>query len=125
MPEPVTDCLFCKAAAGEIPVTVVRRGPNTLAFRDINPQAQTHVLVIPTTHYATAAELVEKDPALMAELIADAVRVAEQEGLVEGGYRLLTNTGENAGQTVFHVHVHVLGGEPLGGMTGGVIRTAG
>lgn len=125
MTDPVADCLFCKVAAGEIPVTVVRRGDNTVAFRDIDPQADTHVLVIPTTHYSTAAELVAQDPVLMAELMADAVRVAEQEGLMEGGYRLLTNTGDDAGQTVHHMHVHVLGGGPLGAMTGGVITTAG
>lgn len=119
------DCLFCKIVAGDIPATIVRRGARTVAFRDINPQAPTHVLVVPTSHQPDAARLTVADPALMAEVIADAVAVADQEGLVEGGYRLITNTGRDAGQTVFHLHVHVLGGEFLGGMTGGPLKVAG
>jgi len=124
-PTTAPDCLFCRIVAGEIPVTVVRRGRRTLAFRDRAPQAPTHVLVVPTTHQPDAARMAVADPALLAEVIADAVAVAEQEGLAPSGYRLLTNTGRDAGQTVFHLHVHVLGGEPLGGMTGGPIKAAG
>jgi histidine triad (HIT) family protein len=119
------DCLFCKIVTGDVPATVVRRGERTVAFRDINPQAPVHVLVVPTTHQPDAARLTAADPALMAEVIADAVAVAEQEGLAGTGYRLITNTGRDAGQTVFHLHVHVLGGEGLGGMTGGPLRVAG
>jgi histidine triad (HIT) family protein len=108
-----TDCLFCKIAAGEIPATVVRETSSTLAFRDINPQAPTHVVVITKAHYPDAAALAHADPALAAELLAAAAAVATQEGIVETGYRLVFNTGAGAGQSVFHVHCHVLGGRPL------------
>lgn len=117
-------CLFCGIVAGEVPATVVRRGGRTVAFRDINPQAPTHVLVVPTVHEPDAAAMAAADPGLLTEVLAEAVAVAESEGLVEGGYRLVANTGGDAGQTVFHLHVHVLGGEGLGGMTGGHHRPA-
>lgn len=112
------DCLFCKIVAGAVPADVVRDTPEFLAFRDIAPQARVHVLVIPKTHaHRNAAEL-SADPALAAGLLAEAARVAEQEGLTgpaePSGYRLVLNTDEAAGQTVFHVHAHVLGGERLG-----------
>ena len=114
-----TDCLFCRMVAGEIPPDLVRETDRTLAFRDINPQAPTHVLVIPKAHHATVGALVAADPELAAELLAAAHAVAVQEGLVtdgsaEPGYRLVTNTGPQAGQTVHHVHLHVLGGRGLG-----------
>jgi histidine triad (HIT) family protein len=113
------DCLFCKIVAGQIPAKVVRDTPDFLAFRDIAPQARTHVLVIPKTHaYRNAAELAAGDPQLAAGLLAEGARVAEQEGLAEhaepSGYRFVFNTDQAAGQTVFHVHLHVLGGEQLG-----------
>jgi histidine triad (HIT) family protein len=113
------DCLFCKIVAGQIPAAVVRDTPDFLAFRDIAPQASTHVLVIPKTHgYRNAAELAAGDPELAAGLLAEGARVAEQEGLADraqpSGYRFVLNTDEAAGQTVFHVHLHVLGGEQLG-----------
>jgi histidine triad (HIT) family protein len=107
------DCLFCKIAAGEIPATVVRETSSTLAFRDINPQAPTHVVVITKAHYPDAAALAHADAALAAELLAAAAAVATQESIVETGYRLVFNTGAGAGQSVFHVHCHVLGGRPL------------
>ena len=113
MSENPDDCLFCRIVAGEIPADVVRDGERTLAFRDIAPQAPVHVLVIPKEHHADAASLVVADPGLAAVLLGDATAVAEDEGLVEGGYRLVANTGAGAGQTVFHAHVHVLGGRPL------------
>ncbi|MEO6880961.1 MAG: HIT domain-containing protein [Mycobacteriaceae bacterium] len=119
------DCLFCAIVAGDVPATVVRRGARTVAFRDINPQAPTHVLVVPTVHQPDAAAMAAADPGLLAEVFCDAVAVAEAENLVATGYRLLTNTGVDAGQTVFHLHVHVLGGEGLGGMTGGPLKVAG
>ena len=106
-------CLFCGIVAGEIPSTVVHETERTVAFRDLNPGAPTHVLVVPRDHYATAAELAEADPAYMGEVIAAAAAVARQEGLT-GGYRLVANTGDDAGQTVHHLHVHVLGGRALG-----------
>ena len=112
--EPQADCLFCMIVAGGIPATVVRDTPTTLAFRDINPQAPTHVLVVPKAHYANAAALADADPALAGTLLAEAGRVAEDEKIAEStggaGYRLIFNTGSGAGQTVFHAHVHVLGG---------------
>jgi histidine triad (HIT) family protein len=108
-------CLFCRIVAGRIPATVIRETPATLAFRDINPQAPTHVLVIPKSHgYANAAELAAGDPALAAALLAEGAEVAAAEGLTGPGYRLVFNTGDAAGQTVYHVHLHVLGGAALG-----------
>ena len=108
------DCLFCRIVAGQVPADVVYATDRTLAFRDIAPQAPTHVLVVPREHYRDAAALVAGDPTLGAVLLADAAAVAVQEGLGESGYRVVLNTGAGAGQTVFHVHAHVLGGRPLG-----------
>ena len=115
----MTDCLFCRMVAGELPADVVHQTDRVLAFRDINPQAPTHVLIIPQQHYATAAALAAADPQLLAEVVDAAQAVAVQEGLVtrdgdEPGYRLVTNTGPGAGQSVHHVHVHLLGGRGLG-----------
>jgi histidine triad (HIT) family protein len=107
------DCLFCKLVSREIEPDVVHETGTTLAFRDINPQAPTHVLVIPKVHQPTIADLAAHEPAVVADLVAAAGAVAQQEGLGEG-YRLVFNTGEQAGQTVFHVHGHVLGGRSLG-----------
>jgi histidine triad (HIT) family protein len=107
------DCLFCKIVAGEIPATVVMSTDTTVAFRDINPQAPTHVVVVPRAHYPDAAALAAADPALAGEVLRAAAAVAEQEGVVESGYRLVFNTGSGAGQSVFHVHCHVLGGRPI------------
>lgn len=108
-------CIFCSILTGKIPAERVRETERTLAFRDIAPQAPAHLVVIPKTHaYANAAELAAGDPALAAELLRDAGAVAAAEGLAESGYRLVFNTGDYAGQTVYHVHLHVLGGDPLG-----------
>jgi histidine triad (HIT) family protein len=107
------DCLFCGIVAGEIPATVVHETPTTLSFRDINPQAPTHVVVVPKAHHADAAALGAADPALAGELLRAAAAVAEQESIVESGYRLVFNTGPGAGQTVLHAHLHLLGGRPL------------
>ncbi|MFD0686609.1 HIT domain-containing protein [Actinomadura fibrosa] len=109
----MTDCLFCGIVAGDVPAKIVREGARTVAFRDINPQAPTHVLVIPKDHHPTAAALAAADPELLAEVIGEAHRVAEGEGVAGTGYRLVFNTGDQAGQTVHHVHVHVLGGRGL------------
>ncbi|SDN54233.1 histidine triad nucleotide-binding protein [Allokutzneria albata] len=116
------ECLFCRIVAGQIPAKVVHESENVLAFRDINPQAPTHVLVIPKEHHPHAAALAAARPEVTAELVAAAGAIAEQEGISEAGYRLLFNTGEQAGQTVFHAHLHVLGGEWLGGLVGGELR---
>jgi histidine triad (HIT) family protein len=107
-----TDCLFCKIIAGEIPADVVHETETTFAFRDINPQAPTHVVVVPRDHYANAAELGANAASLAGDVLAAAGEIAQAEKITEG-YRLVFNTGPGAGQTVFHVHLHVLGGRPL------------
>jgi histidine triad (HIT) family protein len=111
--EPQADCLFCKIAAGEIPATIVRETDTTLAFRDINPKAPTHVLVIPRVHYPDAASLAAGDPEATAAVLREAGEVAAQEKVDGTGYRIVFNTGPGAGQTVFHAHAHVLGGRDL------------
>ncbi|HEX4701284.1 MAG TPA: histidine triad nucleotide-binding protein [Pseudonocardiaceae bacterium] len=108
------DCLFCKIVAGDIPATVVHRTDRTLAFRDINPQATTHVLVVPVDHHEDALALATAEPDLLAELLSAGAAVAEADGITESGYRFVFNTGPDAGRTVFHAHLHVLGGEQLG-----------
>jgi histidine triad (HIT) family protein len=110
------NCLFCRIVAGEIPATIVHETDTTIAFRDIDPKAPVHVLVIPKAHHPDVAALARDDPAGSADLLAAASAVAEAEGLLAQGFRLLFNTGAYAGQEVFHVHAHVLGGEPLGPM---------
>jgi histidine triad (HIT) family protein len=106
------DCLFCKIVAGEVPAEVVHESETTLAFRDLDPQAPTHVLVIPRTHQPDAASLAAAEPDTAAHLFDAAAAIAEQEGLGEG-YRLVFNTGRAAHQTVFHAHMHVLGGRAM------------
>ncbi|MCI0688022.1 MAG: histidine triad nucleotide-binding protein [Sporichthyaceae bacterium] len=108
------DCLFCKLVAGDIPATMVRETEQTVAFRDINPQAPTHVLVVPREHYPDVAALAAADAELTATVLSEAAAVADAEGTAERGYRIVFNTGAGAGQTVFHVHAHVLGGRGLG-----------
>lgn len=110
--EPQADCLFCKIVAGEVPADIVLDTGTTLAFRDMNPQAPTHVLVVPKAHYPNAAALAA-DPRLSADMLSTAGQVARQEKTDESGYRIVLNTGSGAGQTVFHVHAHVLGGRGL------------
>jgi histidine triad (HIT) family protein len=105
----MSDCLFCRIVAGEIPATVVHETDEVLAFRDITPQAPTHVVVIPKAHYAEVVALTAADPDLAGRLLAAGAAVAAAEGL-DQGFRLVFNTGADGGQTVFHVHLHVLGG---------------
>src|SRR5919205_1051766 len=107
------NCIFCKIVAGEIPAAKVYEDERAVAFRDINPQAPTHALVIPRAHVASLNEAGEADEALLGHLLVVAARVARKAGHAEGGYRTVINTGPDAGQTVFHVHVHVLGGRAL------------
>ena len=104
-------CLFCRIVADRIPATVVARSEHSLAFRDIDPQAPTHVLVVPRRHVHNVGELAQA-PEELADLVALAARVAEQEGL-DRGYRMVANTGSEGGQIVFHAHVHVLGGRRM------------
>lgn len=108
----VSDCLFCDIAAADVPATIVSRSARTIAFRDINPQAPVHVLVIPRAHHANLSELAVAEDGLLVEVIAHANDVAVAEGIAEG-YRVVFNTGAHGGQTVGHVHAHVLGGRPM------------
>jgi histidine triad (HIT) family protein len=105
------DCLFCKIVAGDIPGDVVLSDDRVVAFRDVNPVAPTHVLVVPRDHAENAAATAAADPALMGELVAAAAEVASREGLDD--YRLVLNTGADVGQSVFHTHLHVLGGRSM------------
>lgn len=109
----MSDCLFCRIVAGEIPATVVLETDEVLAFRDIAPAAPTHVVVVPKAHHVDVAALTAADPGLAGRLLAVGAAVAAQEGLDEG-FRLVFNTGTHGGQTVFHVHLHVLGGRHMG-----------
>ncbi|WP_100446355.1 histidine triad nucleotide-binding protein [Glycomyces xiaoerkulensis] len=113
------DCIFCKIVADQIPSQRVRETERVLAFRDINPKAPTHVLVIPKDHHADVAALARRDPNLAAEVLTVAADVADDDGVTETGWRMLANSGRNAGQEVDHVHVHVFGGKPLGPMLSG------
>lgn len=112
-PEPSADCLFCKIVAGDVPAEIVHATDTVVAFRDVNPQAPTHALVVPRSHYETAADLAHWEPATAADLVTAGAAVAAKEGLDEG-YRLVFNTGPAAGQVVLHAHLHVLGGRALG-----------
>ncbi|RSS79011.1 histidine triad nucleotide-binding protein [Streptomyces sp. WAC06614] len=111
--EPQADCLFCKIVSGDVPATVVHESDTTYAFRDINPQAPTHVLVVPKAHYPDAASLAAAEPAFAADVLRVAGEIATAEGLDSTGFRIVFNTGAGAGQTVFHAHAHVLGGRGL------------
>lgn len=106
-----TDCLFCRIVSGEIPATIVAKTDKAMAFRDINPQAPTHILVIPTEHVQSLAH--SEDAVMLGELMAFAAEVARTESISEGGYRVVANIGKNGGQTVDHLHLHVLGGRAM------------
>jgi len=108
----MSDCLFCKIVAGEIPGKVVAETEQALAFRDINPAAPTHVLVIPKEHVASTQDLGPGRAELLGEMFGVMASVAEQEGL-DGGYRVVTNVGADGGQTVHHLHFHVIGGRQM------------
>ncbi|MDH3338199.1 MAG: histidine triad nucleotide-binding protein [Gammaproteobacteria bacterium] len=105
-----SDCLFCRILEGEIPADVIYESDSALAFRDINPQAPTHVLIIPRRHITTINDLDAGDAELVGSLFVAAKEVARQEGLADDGYRTVMNCGEEAGQSVFHIHLHLLGG---------------
>ena len=111
----MADCIFCRIAAGEIPATIVARTDHAVAFRDLNPQAPTHVLVIPVRHIGSMTET-DSDEAerVIGQTVRLAVQAAKQMGLDENGYRLVLNTGRDGSQSVFHIHVHLLGGRRLG-----------
>jgi histidine triad (HIT) family protein len=108
-----SDCLFCRIARGEVSSTVVRDAPGALAFEDLNPQAPTHVLIIPKRHIASVADLEDDDTLLVGQLVALARDIARERGLDPSGYRLVINTGSQAGQSVAHLHLHLLGGRVM------------
>lgn len=110
----VEDCLFCKILAGDIPADIVYESDAAIAFRDINPQAPTHVVIIPRRHIATINELEAGDEEVVGSLFMVAKQVAADEGLAEDGYRVVMNCNRGAGQSVFHIHLHLLGGRQMG-----------
>ena len=109
----MTDCIFCKIAAGHIPANVIYQNEHVLAFRDLNPQAPTHILVIPKKHIATTNDIAEVDATLIGHMYLAAKQVAKDEGIADSGYRTVMNCNRGAGQTVFHIHLHVLGGRVM------------
>lgn len=109
----MTDCLFCKIAAGEIPSAKVYEDEEILAFRDINPQAPVHILIIPKKHVASLAEVGEEDTALLGKIQVLTRKLAEQEGVAVSGFRIVSNSGPDSGQEVGHLHYHLMGGRDL------------
>lgn len=110
----IDDCLFCKILAGDIPADIVFESDDAIAFRDVSPQAPTHVLIIPRKHVATINDLDASDDALVGRLYLAAKQIAQEEGIADDGYRVAMNCNEAAGQTVFHLHLHLLGGRQMG-----------
>jgi histidine triad (HIT) family protein len=111
----MTDCIFCRIASGDIPAKIVRRTPDVVAFHDLNPQAPVHVLVIPTAHVVSVRDA--KGPEgekMVARLLAFSAEIATELGLDAKGYRVVANTGPDGGQSVFHLHLHLLGGRRMG-----------
>lgn len=110
----MTDCLFCKMVSGAIKPDTVYEDDDVLVFRDINPQAPTHVLIVPKQHVSTINDLDAQTAGLFGKMMLAAAKVARQEGFAEQGYRTVMNCNEHGGQTVFHIHLHLLGGRPMG-----------
>jgi histidine triad (HIT) family protein len=109
----MSNCLFCKIIAGAIPGTIVHRDDTLVAFKDVNPQAPLHVLIVPTKHIASLNDLTSEDDALVGSMARCAAMLAKQNGYDANGYRTVFNTNRDAGQTVFHIHLHLLAGRPL------------
>ena len=109
----MSDCLFCRLVAGEIPATIVRQNEHVVAFKDITPQAPTHVLVVPRRHIPSLNDLSPDDDALVGEIVRTAASIAKENGHADRGYRTVFNCNADAGQTVFHVHLHLLGGRKM------------
>lgn len=107
------DCLFCKIVAREIPATILHEDDQVIAFRDVNPQAPTHALIIPRRHIATLNELQGSDSVLVGHMLFTATQVARAEGIENSGFRVVMNCNEDGGQTVFHIHLHLLGGRAM------------
>ena len=110
----MSDCIFCKMATGEIEPDIVYQDDEILAFRDLNPQAPVHILIIPRRHISTINDMQSGDAELTGKLFLAAAKIADQEGIAEPGYRTVMNCNAGAGQTVFHVHLHLLGGRAMG-----------
>lgn len=110
---PIQDCIFCKIVAGQVPASVVYKDNYVTAFRDVNPKAPTHILVVPNRHLTGVAEVSEGDGAMLAAMMLAANQVARQDKIAESGYRLVLNQGPDAGQAVPHMHLHVLGGRAM------------
>jgi histidine triad (HIT) family protein len=109
----MTDCLFCKVIGGEIPAKRVYEDDSIFAFEDINPQAPTHILIIPKEHYASLKEVRETEKDLLGNILLKAKELAQDKGLEDSGYRIVLNTGRDSGQAVFHIHFHLLGGRRM------------
>ena len=107
------ECLFCKIAQGKLGAEIVAEDNEIVAFKDINPQAPTHLLIVPKAHITQLSELTESTAPLVAKAVLTANRLAKQEGIAERGYRLVLNCGPQAGQSVLHIHLHLLGGRPM------------
>lgn len=112
----MSDCIFCKIIKGDIPSTNVYKDEQVTAFRDINPVAPTHILIVPNKHIDSVNMMIVDDEPLIGHLFTVGKQLAAQEGIAEGGYRLIVNTGAEAGQTVFHIHLHLLGGRQMRAM---------
>ena len=112
------DCIFCKIVAGEIPSDTLYKDEEIIAFRDINPMAPTHLLIIPRKHIASLADLTEAESSLVADMVKVANQLAKSEGITESGYRVVINYGQQGGQLVPHLHMHLLGGRQLSGALG-------
>lgn len=106
-------CIFCKIVRGEMPGSIVYKDDQVTAFRDIHPVAPTHILVVPNKHIASTNEVTEQDEPLLGHMLAVVKPIAEKEGITESGYRLMINTGPDANQVVFHLHLHILGGQRM------------
>ncbi|HEX8072599.1 MAG TPA: histidine triad nucleotide-binding protein [Pyrinomonadaceae bacterium] len=107
------NCIFCQIVAGEVPAEIIHQDEQSMVFRDTNPQAPVHVLVVPREHLESLDEATQREEAMLGHLLRVAARVANEQGLSESGYRTVINTGAGAGQSVFHLHVHVLGGRAM------------
>jgi len=110
----MTDCLFCRIVTGEIPGDIVYQNDQVLAFRDLNPQAPTHILIIPKQHIATTNDIQPEQAELAGQMVLAAQKIAHDEGIAESGYRTVLNCNAGAGQSVYHIHLHLLGGRPMG-----------
>jgi histidine triad (HIT) family protein len=108
-----TDCMFCKIVSNEAKASIVYQDEQVTAFRDIHPVAPTHILIVPNSHIDSVGMMEPKDEQLVGHIFSVARKLAEQEGISKGGYRMITNTGPQAGQTVFHLHVHLIGGQRM------------